>query len=508
MKHHGPLEKRIVNRLDKAVVAVFFPHLKFEPGADPRQGRVGELGGRLDGIGGGFGQGELVKILPDGQARQDAPADHARQPAQAGQEGSGGGRFVGSGDHLSLLVKGRFHHRLHLRRRRHIGSPFDLVRVADVFDRQSVRVQRTHAQTGDAIRLHEDFGRNGLQARGGAGRGPFFRNAGFGWGSGGLGRPEAVELFGGLQVDSAAVSGGSSIAAALQHVLGDNFACLIAWGNHIDHAMSSAGAFLAGGGGGLGGSKHDRNVKPAIGKKGRRIALFGPQRQLPQNNSRRSIHVHQGAHFAGLKDPVPNQNRRTGRGSKVQRRVAPNFHVGALDNHRFWSSRHDVGNSERDHLARIIGSAVNGDDFLVVLEQERGVDAGFEKRNAEDRIPGAGIDADDRAIAGGRVKNPLAVQPGENGMRVGVVLGAVAGAGGPDQFAGVLVKGIEPVRGRAVAPQLAVMPRVMTKSWSTTGEAVRPLGKVSRPNSSIMECSHNFLPPALKPAKIPCVSWI
>ena len=38
------------------------------------------------------------------------------------------------------------------------------------------------------------------------------------------------------------------------------------------------------------------------------------------------------------------------------------------------------------------------------------------------------------------------------------------------------------------------MPRVMTRSASMTGEAVRPLGKVSRPNSSISECCHSTRP--------------
>jgi hypothetical protein len=52
-------------------------------------------------------------------------------------------------------------------------------------------------------------------------------------------------------------------------------------------------------------------------------------------------------------------------------------------------------------------------------------------------------------------------------------------------LAGLFVEGVKAVAAGPCAPQLAVMPRVMTKSLSTTGEAVRPLGKVSRPYSSI-----------------------
>src|SRR5437016_8097999 len=50
-----------------------------------------------------------------------------------------------------------------------------------------------------------------------------------------------------------------------------------------------------------------------------------------------------------------------------------------------------------------------------------------------------------------------------------------------------------------------LMPRVMTRSRSIKGEAVRLLGKVRRPNSSISEWCQSGLPSASKAARMPCV---
>ena len=51
------------------------------------------------------------------------------------------------------------------------------------------------------------------------------------------------------------------------------------------------------------------------------------------------------------------------------------------------------------------------------------------------------------------------------------------------------------------------MPRTITNSWSMTGVAVREFGKVSRPNSSIMECFQSSLPSGENAMSKPCVCW-
>ena len=52
-----------------------------------------------------------------------------------------------------------------------------------------------------------------------------------------------------------------------------------------------------------------------------------------------------------------------------------------------------------------------------------------------------------------------------------------------------------------------MMPRVITRSRSTTGVAVRPFGKVILPSASINECCHSIFPSGVNDAKIPCVPW-
>ena len=52
-----------------------------------------------------------------------------------------------------------------------------------------------------------------------------------------------------------------------------------------------------------------------------------------------------------------------------------------------------------------------------------------------------------------------------------------------------------------------MMPRVITRSLSTTGVAVRPFGKVIRPSASINECFHKILPSCENEANKPCVPW-
>src|SRR4051812_5891115 len=58
------------------------------------------------------------------------------------------------------------------------------------------------------------------------------------------------------------------------------------------------------------------------------------------------------------------------------------------------------------------------------------------------------------------------------------------------------------------APQLAVIPRVITKSSSITGDAVRPFGNVNRPYSSIIGTFHNSFPSGVNADNIPCVPWV
>lgn len=188
--------------------------------------------------------------------------------------------------------------------------------------------------------------------------------------------------------------------------------------------MPAAGALIAGGTGRAGRIQNGR-VNPAVGIKRTGIALFIAELQFPKDTPVGSIHVHQIAHFAGHKHAIPHQDGRTGRGANF---IVPKFHRRTGHHHRRGRiDGSDVGNFERHHLPRLVGSAVNGDDFLVVLQEERRVDARLEKRNAEDRIAGAGVDADHRAISRGRVENPFAIQPGEDGMGVGIVLGPVTG---------------------------------------------------------------------------------
>ena len=73
----------------------------------------------------------------------------------------------------------------------------------------------------------------------------------------------------------------------------------------------------------------------------------------------------------------------------------------------------NIGNFQSDHLAGFVGRAVYGDDFVIVMNDRGGVDAGFGERNAPDRIAGAGIDANNAAIAGRRDQDAAAIEESE-----------------------------------------------------------------------------------------------
>ena len=166
--------------------------------------------------------------------------------------------------------------------------PLDFLRVGDLLDRQTIGVKRTDAHAGDAAGLHEDFGRDGLQARGRAGAGHFSARPASDGGIRCFGRPETINLLRGLHIDSAVIGGGRSVAASVKHNLRDDFAPGVVRHDHIDEAMPAAGALIAGGTGRAGRIQNGR-VNPAVGIKRTGIALFMPscnfQRTRPSEAS-------------------------------------------------------------------------------------------------------------------------------------------------------------------------------------------------------------------------------
>src|SRR4249919_409061 len=80
------------------------------------------------------------------------------------------------------------------------------------------------------------------------------------------------------------------------------------------------------------------------------------------------------------------------------------------------------------------------------MDHYGGVYARFEYRDSPERITIARVHADHAAIAGGGIKHSLAAEPAEVRMRIGIILGPVAGTGGPDELAGLFHERMMPLR--------------------------------------------------------------
>jgi hypothetical protein len=148
--------------------------------------------------------------------------------------------------------------------------------------------------------------------------------------------------------------------------------------------VPALGVFLAHGGGDVG-IIENRRVDFAIGEKRAGIALFDAQLQFPQQFARQRVHRHKIADLAGHIHTVAHQDGRTGGGAEF---IVPQFHLRARHNDRIGRvGGRDVRNLQADHLARLIRRAVNGDDLVVLVQQDRGVDARLENGNLKDRLP-------------------------------------------------------------------------------------------------------------------------
>ena len=144
---------------------------------------------------------------------------------------------------------------------------------------------------------------------------------------------------------------------------------------------------------------------------------------------------------------VTDKDRRAGGGRDVR---SPKLDLFALDDDRVGVRRLHVRNFQADHLAGFVRRAVNRGGDVVVVNDNRCVDAGFEKWHLPNRFAGAGVGADHTAVAGGRVKNTFAVEPAKRRRREATVLGPPARLGRPDEFAGEFVEPIKAIPRRAL----------------------------------------------------------
>ena len=190
-----------------------------------------------------------------------------------------------------------------------------------------------------------------------------------------------------------------------------------------------------------------RHVQFSVREKRRGVALLDAKLDFPILLAGPDVDAVQLALFGDDINGVPNQNRRTGRGGDVH---SPKLDLFALDDDRVRVRRLHVRNFQPDHLARLVRRAVDRGGDVVVVNDDRGVDAGLEKRHLPNRLAGAGVGADHTAVAGGRVKNTLAVEPAKRRRGEATVLGPAPRLGRPDEFAGEFVEPIKAIPRRAL----------------------------------------------------------
>ena len=141
-------------------------------------------------------------------------------------------------------------------------------------------------------------------------------------------------------------------------------------------------------------------------------------------------------------DGLTDEDRRAGGGGYVR---GPKLDLFALDNNRVGVLRLHVRNLQADHLARLVWRAVDRCGDVILVNNDRGVDAGLEERHLPDRLACAGIGADDAPVTGGGVKNALAVEPAKRRRGETTVFGPPSRLGRPDQFAGHFVEAVKAI---------------------------------------------------------------
>src|SRR5581483_2974975 len=102
------------------------------------------------------------------------------------------------------------------------------------------------------------------------------------------------------------------------------------------------------------------------------------------------VHRDEVANLAGHINAVAGEDGRTGGGADF---VVPKLDGSARHNDRIGVGGRDVRNPERDHLARLVGRAVNGDDFVIIVQKHGRIDARLEHFNAENWVASQSVDA-------------------------------------------------------------------------------------------------------------------
>ena len=192
-----------------------------------------------------------------------------------------------------------------------------------------------------------------------------------------------------------------------------------------------------------------RHVELAVREKRRGVALLDAELDLPVLFAGPDVDAVQLALFGDDVNGVTDKDRRAGGGRDVR---SPKLDLFALDDDRVGVRRLHVRNPQADHLTRLIRCPVNRGGDVVVVNDDRGVDAGLEERHLPNRFSGAGVGADHAAVTGGRVKNSLAVKPAECRRGEATVLGPPSRLGRPDEFAGFFVEAVKAIPRRALCP--------------------------------------------------------
>jgi len=294
----------------KTVPRVLLADFEAEPGAVPREGRIGERRGRLDGVGGGVAELERFEVLLEREGGHDADFDVSPEPAERGLELAGArGRIPISGEH-TVGAERSFGGGPDEGGRRDVALPFDQLRIDPFLHREPMFVDGPDAKGLGIARFEHDFVGNNLQGLFRSGRRPR-RSGGIGRQAGVVPLPtETIELLVGLEVDLAVVGHRGAETFADEGGLADDFAA----GRARFDDKQIAGGPGVGGRGFVHALRADvhGDVKFAVGIAGRALPLFDAQLVFPLHLARLGIHGTEVAGAVHLVDDVADDDGRAG----------------------------------------------------------------------------------------------------------------------------------------------------------------------------------------------------
>src|SRR5207245_2314442 len=97
-------------------------------------------------------------------------------------------------------------------------------------------------------------------------------------------------------------------------------------------------------------------------------------------------------------------------------------------------------------LARLVRSAIHGNDLVILVDEQRRINTGLKQRHSPERVARARVDAYHTAVARGRKENTPAPEKSQVRMRIRIVPRTISWIGCPNDFARLFLESIKAIR--------------------------------------------------------------